>query len=161
MRLGVGTGGAINTHWIKLEGGGNFVLSGHGYQPGGGTWGDSSDSRIKNEIGEYQNGLDAIRSLRPVVYTFKGNDTPEAEDARGTVPYENSPHLTAATTSREFIGLVAQECEVAFPEVVSQRAAVIDGAAVTDMRMLDTTPLLFALVNAIKELSARIEALET
>jgi hypothetical protein len=28
------------------------------------------------------------------------------------------------------------------------------------MRVLDTTPLIFALVNAVKELKARIETLE-
>jgi hypothetical protein len=32
---------------------------------------------------------------------------------------------------------------------------------VDDMRVLDTTPLIFALVNAVKELKARIEVLES
>jgi hypothetical protein len=31
---------------------------------------------------------------------------------------------------------------------------------VTDMRELDTTPLIFALVNAVNELAARVVALE-
>jgi hypothetical protein len=56
--------------------------------------------------------------------------------------------------------LIAQECEAAFPEMVSRRAAMIDDKPVTDMRDLDTGPLIFALVNAVKEMAARIEVLE-
>jgi hypothetical protein len=58
---------------------GTFVVVGSAWKPGGGPWGDSSDARIKNVIGDYQNGLDAIRTLRPVKYTFIGNDTPAGE----------------------------------------------------------------------------------
>jgi hypothetical protein len=44
--------------------------------------------------------------------------------------------------------------------MVTERAGYIDGVAVNDMRDIDTTPLLFALINAVKELKARVEALE-
>ena len=134
------------------------------------VWADSSDARIKDVHGEYSNGLDSILSLRPVRFTFKGNDTPlpgvAADEKEAAVQYD-SPHKLAAEASREFIGLIAQECEAAFPEMVSQREAMIDGEHVTDMRDLDTTPLVYALVNAVKELktindqlAARIVALE-
>ena len=46
------------------------------------------------------------------------------------------------------------------PEMVTQHAATIDGQPVSDLRVLDTTPLLYALVNSIKTLVARIEVLE-
>jgi len=147
-------------------------------KPGGGTWTDSSDARIKNVLGNYDNGLDAILQLQPVRYAFKGNDTPEGavpqhrveldENAQPlptskdapTVPYGNSPHYNVAVEQQEFIGLIAQAVEGAIPEMVSRRAAMIDGQPVTDMRDLDTGPLLFALVNAVKTMAARIEALE-
>ena len=45
------------------------------YKPGGGVWGDSSDLRIKNVWNDYLDGLDQIKQLRPVRYSFKGNDT--------------------------------------------------------------------------------------
>jgi hypothetical protein len=157
-----------------------------GYKPGGGAWVDSSDARIKTVQGDYTSGLAEVLTLHPVRYTFKGNDTAEdvmpsndrtkavarrphnaddppeepAPQETATLPYANSHHYNAAASGREFIGLIAQECETVFPEMVAQHSATIDGIAVTDMRILDTAPLIFALINAIKELNARIAALE-
>jgi len=143
------------------------------YKPGGGVWGDSSDERIKTVLCEYDSGLDAILALQPVVYTFKGNDTPappaagpsrhdeEPQPAPKAAPFPNSPHYGVATEGQEFIGLIAQAVEAVMPEMVTRRDGFIDGQAVTDLRDLNTGPLVFALINAIKELTARIEALET
>ena len=58
------------------------------------------------------------------------------------------------------IGLVAQHAEQHFPEIVTQSSGYIDGAAVSDVRTLDASALTYALINAVKELAARIEALE-
>jgi len=144
-------------------------------KPGGGAWGDSSDSRIKNELGEYPRGLAEITQLRPIYYTFKGNDTDTApehvksgiseEDAKiadepVTVPYPNSNHSAVAKAETKYTGLIAQEVEAIFPEMVTKRSAYIDGQPVDDLRDLDTTPMIFALINAVKELTARLEALE-
>ena len=131
----------------------NFLLqSGVGLQTGGGPWVALSDERIKTVEGDYPAGLDAILALRPVVYTYNGNDSL----AEG----ESSMHADAAETGKQFIGLVAQEAEIPMPEMVEKREGFIDGVAVTDLRTLDTGPLIFALVNAIKELKAEIEALK-
>jgi hypothetical protein len=153
-----------------------FRNDGSAYKPGGGAWLDSSDARIKNVIGEYTNGLDAIAALRPVRYKFKGNDTIEppspwpsctSEETKAAdkspkealvAPYANSPH--SAMTGKEFIGLLAQEAEVTMPETVTMSKGHIDGVAVDDLRALDPAPLIFALINSCKELKARIEALE-
>ena len=159
--------------------GGDFQIYGTmAFRPGGGVWNDSSDSRIKNVLGDYTSGLDEILALRPIRYTFKGNDTPKgkppenmqavddnndlikAEVKTVTVPYGNSPHHGAATSGKEFVGLIAQEAEVAMPETVTHREAMIDGEAVTDLRDLDSTPIIFALINAVKTLAARVEELE-
>jgi hypothetical protein len=140
----------------------NFVTSGGAFKPGGGVWSDSSDARIKTVLGNYENGLDAILQLQPVRFTFKGNDTPPdaPPETRKAAPYGNSPHYNQAAGAKEFIGLIAQDAEVPMPEMVAKRTAMIDGQPVSDMRDLDMTPLLFALVNAVKALSARLEALE-
>jgi hypothetical protein len=121
--------------------------------------------------GDYAVGLDAVAQLRPVTFTYKGNDTTESPDhipsADGTkskdalaVPYPNSPHRQVAESSKTFHGLIAQEVEAIFPEMVTVRNGYIDGEQVNDIRDLDTTPLIFALINAIKELKARVETLE-
>jgi hypothetical protein len=148
-------------------------------KPGGGVWSDSSDARIKNVLGDYESGLDAIKALHPVRYTFKGNDTPtdrppsndpvpqydeegklkQSKDAV-TLPYANSDHYAVANAGTEFIGLIAQEVEPVMPEMVTLQAGTIDGEPVDDLRALGTGALIYALVNAVKELSARVEALE-
>jgi hypothetical protein len=140
---------------------GNYTATVNAYKPGGGAWADSSDIRIKNVQDEYKRGLDDIAKLRPVVYTYKGNDTHDAPDATKTAPYPNSSHAQPAADERRFAGLIAQEVETALPEMVTLTSAYIDGVPVDDMRVLDTTPLIFALVNAVKELKARIEVLES
>jgi hypothetical protein len=154
---------------------GDFTITGaNATKPGGGAWAAASDSRIKNELGDYTRGLAEIAGLRPIYYTYKGNDTPEApahlksdplnEDSASkeplTVPYPNSLHLNVAKAGTKYAGLIAQEVEAIIPEMVTKRSAFIDGAAVDDLRDLDTTPLIFALINAVKELKARIEVLE-
>jgi hypothetical protein len=151
---------------------GTLSIAGGGYKPGGGMWGDPSDIRIKNILGEYNRGLDAVTSLRPIVYSFKGNDTrdppshPEKApgEAKSTepliVPYSNSSHYQAATDKKQFAGLVAQEVDTVMPEMVTKRPGFIDGEPVTDVHDLDTSALIFAMINAIKELKARVESLE-
>ena len=140
---------------------GSFILySGNGYKPGGGPWGDVSDARIKTVVSSYSSGLAEIVQLNPVIYKFLGNETHSPEDAVGAVPYPKSFHYTDAVAGTEFIGLVAQDCETIMPEMVEQSTGIINGVKVTDVRTLDTTPLIFALVNAVKELSTRVIALE-
>ncbi len=142
------------------------------YKPGGGVWGDSSDSRIKTVIANYVGGLDQILQLQPVRYKFKGNDTPDPpgphptgpdEDPKPTpraAPFPNSPHYGVAMEQTQFIGLIAQEVEGVMPEMVTSHAGYIDGAPIADIRDLNTGPLIFALINAVKTLSARVAALE-
>ena len=76
-------------------------------------------------------------------------------------PYGNSPHHGVVTQNLQFVGLIAQEVETVFPNTVRQEAGFIDGQPVTDLRGLDTSELTYALINAVKEIASRIEALET
>jgi len=178
----IDTAGAFNLDDISLPAprltidiAGALLVYGGAYKPGGGAWTASSDARIKNELGDYTRGLDEIVALRPVYYTYKGNDTPSApahfktgDEEKDeisaslplTVPYPNSAHKTVAEAGTKYAGLIAQEVEAVIPEMVTKRSGYIDGAAVEDLRDLDTTPLIFALINAVKELKARIEVLE-
>jgi hypothetical protein len=145
-----------------------LLINGPAYKPGGGVWSDSSDARIKTIKGAYATGLDAISQLNPVNFTYKGNDTSEPpaqvdsskSDEPVTVPYPNSMHRHAAESGTIYHGLIAQEVETVFPEMITKRDGYIDGVAVTDIRTIDATPLIYALVNAVKELAARVETLE-
>ena len=56
------------------------------------------------------------------------------------------------------VGLVAQE--VKHPLDGEQREAFIDGQKVTDLRDVDSNELIYALVNSVKTLAARVSELE-
>jgi Chaperone of endosialidase len=129
-----------------------FVVNCAPYSPGGGSWNAISDARIKTVDGPYEVGLDEVLGLAPVLYRYKGNDG-FAKDAK-------SPHAIVAKDRTTFVGLVAQEVEAVFPGMVTNSEGWIDGVKVTDFKSLNTTPLIYALVNAVKTLAARLTALE-
>jgi hypothetical protein len=168
--------GLLQDVTIAPLGGHNFIVSpGQGYQAGSINWGLLSDERIKSVTGEYMSGLEEVLQLRPVTYTYKGNDTPTADVSTPPArlpddptplievveaPYPSSMHYHAALEQKPFVGFIAQELELSFPEMVSQHDGFINGQAVTDLRHVDTSPLIYALVNAVKTLAARVEDLE-
>ena len=139
---------------LILDGSSAFTFNGSGtaYKAGGGSWTATSDARVKEVAHDYDAGLEEVLRLQPVVYRYKGNDS-YVEDA-------SSPHKEAAEAGTPFVGLVAQEAELVMPELVSMREGYIDGEKVADLRTIDQTPLIFALINAVKELKAEIEELK-
>jgi hypothetical protein len=124
---------------------GNFILtSGAGYQPGGGSWINYSDRRIKKDIADYTTGLAAILALRPITYRFNGRGV-YRENEGGT-----------------HIGLIADETETVMPEMVGRVEVRLDqyDRHATEIRSLNTNALTYALINAVKELAAELEALK-
>ena len=128
-----------NSWWVLPSDGSFAISSSVANKPGGGSWTASSDERLKTDIVDYSSGLEQILDLRPVNYKYR----PECNVGDGT-----------------FTGLIAQECETIMPEMVTVAAGAMGKAAFDDMRSMDTTPLIFALINAVKTLNSRIEALE-
>ncbi len=118
----------------------DFYTSGSAQKPGGGSWVDNSDERIKDNITDYASGLAEVLALRPRTFTYKAE--------------------TGRDPTRVYTGLIAQEAEQAMPELVSTGHYVLGEFDFDDMRQLDNTPLVYALVNATKELAARNESLE-
>jgi hypothetical protein len=134
------------------------IASGTANKPGGGSWSAGSDSRIKTVLEGYTHGLAEIEQLKPVTYVYKGNDT--RDSPKGTSIHAISQHRDAALSQRRFIGLTAQDCEDVLPELVGRTIGYIDGRQVNDLRTLDPSALIYVLINAVKELSARVRALE-
>jgi hypothetical protein len=158
------TGGA---QWTLNPDGTFQVNNGTAYKPGGGSWTATSDERIKTVLGDYTPGLTEILQVQPVAYTYLGNDTPTAaltrtpdDPAPAQAPYPASPNYEAAEDGREFVGFIAQDLEKVFPGMVSQAPGFIDGEAVADLRSVDISNLIYALVNAVKTLASEVEALK-
>jgi len=118
----------------------DFMSTGAAAKPGGGSWVDNSDARVKDNIADYPAGLAEVLALQPRTYTYKAE--------------------TGRDPEKQYIGLVAQEAEIAMPEMVTQSNVPMGEMQFDDMRTLDTSALVFALVNAVKELKAEIDAMK-
>jgi len=106
-----------------------------------GAWLAWSDARVKQDVEDYDSGLDVLCGLRPRRFRFKAEVKKD-----GGAPFQ--------------IGLVGQEAEEAMPEAVSIEPHSHDGVDYDDFRHVNTGPVIWALVNAVKELKSRIEVLE-
>jgi len=141
---GSGNPAPITSYFASMDGG-NFTTTVNGFKPGGGVWGDStSDRRAKDVLRGFSSGLDTILRLNPVVYRFRGNTGDH-----------HTPELG------EFVGLIAQDVEAIMPEMVKYKKGSIDGVEVDDFRTLDATPLLYTLLNAVKELANEVTLLRS
>jgi hypothetical protein len=137
---------------LTLNGGGNAVLNVPGggitsgsivlttnnaLKPGGGMWSDNSDARTKRSVAPYLSGLDVVTRLDPV--SFQHNGVGGSVDDGAT-----------------YVGLIADAVEGVMPEMVGKRKAD-DGE---EYLTLDATALIYALVNAVKELNTKVVTLE-
>jgi hypothetical protein len=123
---------------------GDLILRfGRAWKPGGGEWMAISDARAKKDIADYPAGLKQVRALRPVTYRYNGLARQPDND-------------------RIYHGLIAQDVATVMPEMVMARRMRLSPDDPTDSDVLttDRTPLIFAVVNAVKELAGRVEALE-
>lgn len=159
-------------YWNRAGGWGAAFYSDAGFaiasswagKPGGGSWADTSDARIKDVTGAYTSGLAELIQLRPVRYRYKGNDRLISEPIDRKRKFDRRTDVSAslheAVLGRDFVGLVAQDAETAMPEMVERRRGMIGDEEVDDLRTLDTTPLIYATINALREIDARLRKLE-
>ena len=119
---------------------GNLVIHNQGYKPGGGTWGASSDERVKRDIEPYEYGLAELEQLEPVSYAYNGKGGLEDD-------------------GRRYVGLIAQMAQRAMPSLVHELPGEFEGK-LDGQLATDTSELIFTLINAVKELSARVAELE-
>ena len=114
------------------------------------SWNTSSDRRIKKNIEDNTKGLTEINQLRVANFEYRTqseinmNEFPLAKSAAQVVVGEGN---TGVHT-----GVIAQEIESVLPE------CVVSGAR--GVKTVSTDPILWALVNAVKELSAEVKTLK-
>jgi hypothetical protein len=110
-----------------------------------GAWGTISDPRTKSDIEPYAQGLAAVLQLEPISFRYNGE--------LGAVL--DGPEVTR-------YGLDASVVQGIMPELVSKHTnRDIEGNAFDEILVLENGPLIYALVNAVKELSAEVEALKS
>lgn len=126
---------AVGNIYVSSNGGGVQLNS------GATSWASSSDERLKNINSNIENALLKLASLRTVNFSWKSDET-----------------------QKEVLGLIAQDVDKVFPQVVdrSKLPADINGERTDETEYLNVryTELIPVLVKAIQELSAKVSLLE-
>jgi len=108
---------------------------------GSASWLIPSDARLKEDVRELEAGLAQLQRVRPVRFRYNG---------RAGTP-----------AGQEGVGVLGQEIEKIFPEMIRRVPGGLDGEPGTeDLRIYDGSALTFVLVNAVKELAGKVEQLE-
>lgn len=103
---------------------------------GHGAYADLSDAKLKENVAEADHGLTEILQLQPKTFNRKSRVDDSVSD----------------TTE---LGFVAQDVREVLPEAVSDLR--LDGE---ELLAVSTTPIIAALVNAVKELAQEVAALK-
>ena len=114
------------------------------------SWTTTSDRRLKKNIVDNTKGLAEINQLRVTNFEYRT----EEEIDMSEFPLADGPHQVVMGKGKEGeiqTGVIAQEIEEILPECieVSERGA----------KTVNADPITWALVNAVKELSAKNDAL--
>jgi len=154
--LGFTFNGTYRSH-IRADSSGNLVLSPQGnlylwtdlnpnpraFKLGTLAWENGSDARIKKDISPFTDGLDVVKKINPVHYTYNG---------KGGLP-----------EGFKGIGVIAQEVQPIIPYAVNSMKQKLNRGDdfETDILTFDGGTLPFILINAIKEQQGQIESLTT
>ncbi len=129
--VGIGTSGPS----YKLDVSGDLRITGTPYRNGGDSaWIVPSDERLKDVSGKYNRGLREIASLETIYFNYK-KDNPKQIDSSVT-----------------YTGVLAQEVQKQIPEAVKEDKE--------GFLSLNTTPIFWAMVNAIKEIYYEINGVK-
>lgn len=137
-------GGTASTNRIAAISSAGLVIFSLANAPGlkcdaGGLIVSTSDERVKDIREKFTRGLEAINQIEPILYTYKEESPYTSIDAKGI------EHIS--------LGFSAQNVGKAIPEAISE--------GVQGYLQLSDTAIIATLVNAIKELSARVSKLES
>jgi cytoskeletal protein CcmA (bactofilin family) len=124
-----------NTHWFQSRGGfSNYArFDSIGTYNQSGSWAVISDDRLKRDVEPYTAGLDALLRITPRRFEY----------------------TEAAPWPGRSYGLMASEVKGVVPEMVGE--AEFDGVTT---QTLTPTHAVYLLINACKELAARVAVLE-
>ena len=140
------------------QGPGNSAVWIHGNSSGAcyqgnnsGYWSTTSDERLKKNITNSTKGLAEIDQLRVANFEYRTED----EIDMSQFPLADSPNQVVIGKGKEGkiqTGVIAQEIEKILPECIS--------VSEKGTKTVNSDPIIWALVNAVKELSAKVTALE-
>ena len=120
-----------------------FYGDGTAYKTGSSTaWTNTSDVRLKTNIANYTPGLTQLLQIQPRTWQWNG--------------------LAKTTEGADGFGLVADEIQQIVPSMVKTTPMLLNptDTQTTDIKQVDVTELTWILINSVKELNAKVTALE-
>lgn len=120
----------INT----LAPGYTLEVNGNAAKPGGGSWINSSDRRLKQNINQYTDGLEQLLQIEPVTYHYNS--------------------LSGFDQSKQYVGVIAQDLNNVAPYMVQNYQR--DGS---EFMAVDNSAMTYMLINAVKSQQVEIELL--
>ena len=114
-------------------------LTGTAGKPGGGSWTNSSDMRLKQNIAPYTDGLNSLLKINPVWYNYN--------------------QASGFDITQKYVGVLAQELQAVSPYMVIESATkkAPDGSSYLSV---DNSAMTYMLINAVKEQQLQIEILK-
>ena len=134
--LHYGSGNSVGTERVRIAAGGDFYTN-------DGSVSSLSDSRVKKDITDLQDGLTIVNQLRPVTFKYNGASSMTPDDDK--INY----------------GFIADEVQAVASHYVTENTDEINGETVTDFKSLSTGRMIPMLFKAVQELSAQVETLKT
>ena len=119
---------------MLIDSGGNVTITGTLFQ--------NSDRRLKDDIQDYQNGLDVLNQLKIREWTFNGKGGTQA--------------------GKRGVGVIADEIENLLPDTVMETEQKLNPGDedLTEIKNVSNSEVIWLAVKAIQELSAKVTALE-
>jgi hypothetical protein len=105
------------------------------------TWETTSDQRIKKNIVDNDDGLSVLSQIQVRNFEYRTPDEITELPSHAAIEQEGMQ-----------LGVIAQEIQQVLPECVSENS--------TGVLSVNTDPLVWYLINAVKELKAEIEQLK-
>lgn len=125
-------------------------VDGAGYSIGG--WNTVSDRRLKSNIKPIESALERLVKINGLIYTLRTPDHIGFD--------ENGNKIENKTREEVQYGVLAQELEKVFPEMVNEKAVFINSGDETKYKTVNYNALIPVLIESIKELNEKIESLE-
>jgi hypothetical protein len=137
------------TNWIAVTRGAGLTIANVGFPNGTtnnvtGAWVVISDPSVKQDVVPYARGLEAITALEPVQFRYR----PQTPFNEGNEP------------SHVLYGLMADQVRPHVPEIVGTTTGTIGKKEGVELSTLEPGNLIYALINAVKELKSELDALK-